>query len=238
MVKISKALMFKRVLVFLIGLFLAALGVAVSVRSNMGVSPVNSLAKVLSEVFTFFSMGVWTIIVFTSYVIIIFIIERKISPLKLLQVPVAVIFGMFVDLCNSIVSAILPEPPSYFVSIIYLLCSMVILATGILSYISPNLLVMPAEGLLATLVETTKKPQHICKICIDGTSMVLSVCISLIAFGTLVGVREGTILAAFGVGIAMKFVSKPLHAVLDPFLELTPAAKAKEKDVEEAEESI
>ena len=33
MVKISKALMFKRVLVFLIGLFLAALGVAVSVRS-------------------------------------------------------------------------------------------------------------------------------------------------------------------------------------------------------------
>ena len=79
MVKISKALMFKRVLVFLIGLFLAALGVAVSVRSNMGVSPVNSLAKVLSEVFTFFSMGVWTIIVFTSYVIIIFIIERKIS---------------------------------------------------------------------------------------------------------------------------------------------------------------
>ena len=63
MVKISKALMFKRVLVFLIGLFLAALGVAVSVRSNMGVSPVNSLAKVLSEVFTFFSMGVWTIIV-------------------------------------------------------------------------------------------------------------------------------------------------------------------------------
>ena len=183
-------------------------------------------------------MGVWTIIVFTSYVIIIFIIERKISPLKLLQVPVAVIFGMFVDLCNSIVSAILPEPPSYFVSIIYLLCSMVILATGILSYISPNLLVMPAEGLLATLVETTKKPQHICKICIDGTSMVLSVCISLIAFGTLVGVREGTILAAFGVGIAMKFVSKPLHAVLDPFLELTPAEKAKEKDVEEAEESI
>ena len=150
----------------------------------------------------------------------------------------AVIFGMFVDLCNSIVSAILPEPPSYFVSIIYLLCSMVILATGILSYISPNLLVMPAEGLLATLVETTKKPQHICKICIDGTSMVLSVCISLIAFGTLVGVREGTILAAFGVGIAMKFVSKPLHAVLDPFLELTPAEKAKEKDVEEAEESI
>ena len=68
--------------------------------------------------------------------------------------------------------------------------------------------------------------------------MVLSVCISLIAFGTLVGVREGTILAAFGVGIAMKFVSKPLHAVLDPFLELTPAEKAKEKDVEEAEESI
>ena len=46
MVKISKALMFKRVLVFLIGLFLAALGVAVSVRSNMGVSTVNSLEKV------------------------------------------------------------------------------------------------------------------------------------------------------------------------------------------------
>lgn len=236
--RMSKFVLMKRVLVYLIGMFLASLGVAVSVKSNMGVSPVNSLAKVLSEVFTFCSMGVWTIIVFTLYVVIIFIIERKISPLKLLQIPVTIVFGLFVDLSNAIVGAVLPEPPSYFISIIYLLCSMVIVAMGIISYISANLVVMPAEGLLMTLAEKTKKPQHICKVCIDGTSTILSAAISLVAFGGLVGVREGTILAAFGVGIAMRFVSKPLHKFLDSFLELTPSEQAKEHELEVAEECI
>ena len=46
MVKISKALMFKRVLVFLIGLFLAALGVAVHCEGVVGVAPVASAVQV------------------------------------------------------------------------------------------------------------------------------------------------------------------------------------------------
>ena len=223
----SKLLLMKRFIVFVLGIFFAALGVGFSVRSNLGVSPVNSLANVLSRVFTFFSMGIWTIIVFAVYVLIQFILDKKISPAKLLQIPVAVLFGLFVDVSNSLVAAILPEPQSYILSLLYLLVSIILVAIGILTYISPGLVVMPAEGLLETLTKTAGKPQHICKICIDGTSMLLSVALSLAAFGELQGVREGTIIAAFGVGIAMRFVTKPLRPLLESVL------KAPEKQAEE-----
>lgn len=40
----------KRIVIYLAGLFFVALGVAFSVNSNLGVSPVNSLPYVVSRI--------------------------------------------------------------------------------------------------------------------------------------------------------------------------------------------
>ena len=47
----------KRVLVYCAGLFVMALGVSFSGKADLGMSPVNSIPYVLSEIFTALSMG-------------------------------------------------------------------------------------------------------------------------------------------------------------------------------------
>ena len=65
--------MAKCVLVYCIGLFIMAMGVSFSGTADLGMSPVNSIPYVLSEIFTSLSMGTW-IIIFSLYILIQFVI--------------------------------------------------------------------------------------------------------------------------------------------------------------------
>lgn len=56
--------MSRRILVYCAGLFIMAMGVSFSGRADLGMSPVNSIPYVLSEIFTELSMGNWIIIIF------------------------------------------------------------------------------------------------------------------------------------------------------------------------------
>ncbi|MDE6086898.1 MAG: hypothetical protein K2G25_00755, partial [Oscillospiraceae bacterium] len=62
MKEISKKELFKRYILFIISLFFSALGVAFSKHAELGVSPISSVANVLSCQFTAFSLGTWLII--------------------------------------------------------------------------------------------------------------------------------------------------------------------------------
>ena len=52
----------KRYGLFIVSLFFAALGVAVTKRGELGVSPISSMANVLSCKFAFLSLGTWLIL--------------------------------------------------------------------------------------------------------------------------------------------------------------------------------
>ena len=52
----------KRYILFILGLFFAAVGVAFTKHGELGVSPVSSVANVLSYKFSAFSLGTWLII--------------------------------------------------------------------------------------------------------------------------------------------------------------------------------
>ena len=52
----------KRYVLFIISLFFAALGVAVTKHGELGVSPISSVANVMSDQFTALSLGEWLIL--------------------------------------------------------------------------------------------------------------------------------------------------------------------------------
>lgn len=58
----TKKEIFKRYILFIISLFFAAMGVALTKHGELGVSPISSVANVLSFKFDFFSLGTWLII--------------------------------------------------------------------------------------------------------------------------------------------------------------------------------
>ena len=58
----KKVEVLKRYVLFILGLFFAGIGVAFTKHGELGVSPISSVANVMSCKFTFFSIGSWLIL--------------------------------------------------------------------------------------------------------------------------------------------------------------------------------
>ena len=88
----------KRYLLFVISLFFAALGVAVTKHGELGVSPISSVANVLSCKFSNLSLGVWLIIWNCALIAgQIVILKKDFKMIQLLQIPLSFLFGYFTE---------------------------------------------------------------------------------------------------------------------------------------------
>ena len=207
--KHSTITLLKKVLVYCAGLFIMAMGVSFSGTADLGMSPVNSIPYVLSEIFTFLSMGTWIIVIFSLYILIQFLIlGRDLQPARVLQLICTTLFGYFTDFTNFLADRFLPDPASlplspvgiYGVRLVYLVISMALIALGILLYLAPCLISLPGEGIMQVIADKLHLPLHTVKMCFDITVSLIALAISLAYFRQFHGIREGTVIAAFGVG--------------------------------------
>jgi len=195
----------RRLLLYFLGNFVLALGVAVAVKADLGITPVNSIAFVASRIFSI-DHGLMTAMVYCGYVLIQFAILRKeFHPSGFLQIGVAMLFGLFVSTCNRLLS--FPAPQAYWARLLLMLASVVIIALGILIYLRANLLPQPAEGLMLAIQKKTGWQLHNIKIIFDFTVVAAAAALSFIAIHKIIGIREGTLIAMLGVGKVMGFLA-------------------------------
>lgn len=122
-----------RIPMYFVGLFLMTIGIAISVKSNLGVSPVSSIPYTMTCVWGI-EMGKATILFHTILVLIqIILLRRNFKPINLLQIAVGVVFGYFTTFCNYLVF-FLPTPENILIRIIMMLISTVFIAVGIFFY--------------------------------------------------------------------------------------------------------
>ena len=100
----------------------------------------------------------------------------------------------------------------------FTLISLFFVAVGVFLYVNADLLPLPSEGVMLAFSKKTKVPFHLCKMGFDCAVVVIAALISLIIKGELLGVREGTIIAAIFVGIIIKPVAKLFLNKLKDFL--------------------
>ena len=87
----------KRYLLFLVGLFINALGVSLITKASLGTSPISSIPYVLSLNFKF-TLGNFTIFFSIFLILLQILILRKNFKLEnILQIPVSIAFGYFID---------------------------------------------------------------------------------------------------------------------------------------------
>jgi len=103
----TKAETTKRYILFIISLFFAALGVAFTKHGELGVSPISSVANVMSCKFSALSLGTW-LIIWNCILIVgqIAILRKQFQPIQLLQVPLSFLFGWFTNFGMWLVSFI------------------------------------------------------------------------------------------------------------------------------------
>ena len=203
----------KRYLIFLVGLFVNSLGVSLITKANLGTSPISSIPYVLSLNFPF-TLGNFTIFFSIFLIVLQLIILRKNFKLEhILQIPVSIIFGYFIDLTMILFSWVNPE--AYVMKIVYLLIGCLILGVGVYMEVLADVVMLPGESFVRAIVLTWKTNFGTTKICFDVSMAVIAAVLSFVFAGRLDGVREGTVIAALLVGFIARLIGKKLAFLKD-----------------------
>ena len=194
------------------------IGVALTKHGELGVSPISSVANVVSLKFTFLSFGTWLTI--SNCVLLlgqVILLRKNFKPFQLLQIPLSFLFGYFTDFGLYLASFIPTD--IYIVKLLLVICGIVVLGFGITLGVIANVILNSGEAFVKALSDVTHKEFSNVKIFFDVSWVVLSVVLSLIFFnGSLLGTREGTIISAIFTGVAvkiwLKFIKKPIEKII------------------------
>ena len=177
-------------------------GIAISVKSDLGVSPVSSIPYTLTRCWGI-EMGKATILFHCVLVLLQLLILRKNFKLKaLLQIPVGIVFGYFPSFCNYLMT-FLRSPKNVVVCIGMILVSIVLVAIGIFFCLPANIIPLAGEGVMQAVSDVTNIEFSKVKVAFDITMVVISLITCLIAIHGIGSVGLGTIMAAILVGVVL-----------------------------------
>ncbi|WP_304046414.1 YitT family protein [Methanobrevibacter gottschalkii] len=199
--------MIKRILAFVCGLFLMAMGVAFSIVSLLGTTPISSISYSLALI-TNIDIGITTFLFNASLIVIQFIILRsKFHKKRLLQFINCVLFGYFTDVALHIVSFI-PFDASLWMCGLFLVINIFLTAFGIFVYMPANIAPLPGEGCVEAIAITTGWRFSSIKIAFDATMVVLSLVMCGLFYTNILGaVNIGTFISAFFVGFTLRQIN-------------------------------
>lgn len=197
----------KRIILFVGGLFVMSLGVGLSIKSGLGVTPISSIPYSLALA-SGVNIGITTIIFNAILVFLqIPILKKRFKAKRLLQLINTVMFGYFTDLSQWILSPMPGLPLD--VNFTLLIVSMFLIAVGILIYMPANIAPLPGEGVVEAISLAYNKRFSKVKVCFDTSMVVLSLIICGLFTSDIFGsVNIGTILAAIFIGIIIRYLTE------------------------------
>ena len=202
----KKDKLLKRCIVLVIGLFIMAIGVALSIKANLGTSPVSCVPYVYSLAFPM-TVGLLSIIVNVLMILLqIVLLRKEYQLIQLVQLPVALVFGFFIDFAMFLLSGL--QPSNYIYQWTLCLLSCVIIAFGVFLEVKANVTYLAGEGLSIAISKAFNKEFGKAKVGIDASLVIIGVASSFILLHRLEGIREGTIAAALLVGTIARFYNK------------------------------
>ncbi len=196
-----------RLPMYLIGLFIMTIGIALSVKSNLGVSPVSSIPYTITCVWNI-EMGKATILFHCGLVLLQIILMRKRFRLRnLLQIVVGIVFGYFTTFCNYLAD-FLPSTDNLVIRIFMVLLSTVFVAFGIFLYMPADVMPLAGEGTMQAISALTGIAFSKVKIIFDVSMVVISLLTCLLMIHSLGSVGIGTVISALLVGTILGWITK------------------------------
>lgn len=208
----------KRYVLFVISLFFCGVGVAFTKHAELGVSPISSVANVISIKLDFISFGTWLIV--SNCVLLlgqIILLRRNFKLIQLVQIPLSFVFGYCTDFGLWLVNGIPND--NYIVRLLLVFAGIIFIGFGIALGVIADVILNSGEAFVKALADVTKKDFGTVKIIFDVSWVILSIVLSLLLFdGKLLGTREGTIISAVFVGVTVKIfrpiLQNPLTQIL------------------------
>ena len=204
MKNIVKLIFSKRFAVYLAGMIILAFGITLNTKTDLGVSPIISVAYTFSQI-TGFSLGLMT---FLWYLIMIalqaVLLGKDFKLYQLLQIGVSFVTSWFINMFD----AALPEAEVLWMKILLLVGAVVITAVGVVLTVGMETVPNPADGFASVLGKKLKKGLGFGKNLFDFSSIFLSLMVSLLWEGRLIGIGAGTFLTMILTGRVIALIHK------------------------------
>ena len=200
-----------RIIFYIGGLLILALGIILNTKSRLGVSPIISVAYSFATIWNL-NFGNTTFVLYAIFVMIEMILHFIMSKRQqadtekslvltlgkdLLQLPLSLAFTRFMNLFSAWIPA-----PSYGFGSKLVVLAMGIICTGIGAAMSLNMRLIPnpGDGIVQTIADCIHKPVGFTKNCFDLMNICITISVGMIFAHRLVGVGIGTVIAVVGVG--------------------------------------
>lgn len=198
---------FRRSLLLIAGIFIIGIGVALSIRSDLGITPITCPPLVFSLRFPAITVGQFTIMMHFLFVgIQIALLRKNFEKKQLIQLVLAFLFGYFIDFGMLITQTLIPT--NYLQQLLLMVAGVIVTAIGVVMEVRANLIFIAGEGLMMAISQVTRHPYDRVKIWVDCSLLVIAIVFSLWFFQRIEGIREGTIINALGVGWVMIVINK------------------------------
>lgn len=191
---------------FCLAAFIMALGIALVTNAGLGTTPITSLPFTLSAIFSL-SLGAATFLLNILFVTAQKLLLRKeFSVLHLLQLAAVLPFSVFIDLCMWLTQPLVTSV--YPLQLALCLTGCAVLGLGVSLEIVSDATVLPGEGIVIAIAYRTRKIFGNIKVLFDLFLVVAAAGLSFVVLHTVVGLREGTVVAAVLTGFCVRFFSR------------------------------
>ena len=193
-----------------LGLVIVALGVGLSIKSNLGIAPLSCIPTVLSLEYPSISVGTFTWAFNLLFIILqAFILRKDFKWTHVMQVLPILFFGYLVDGAIWLFDALQSPATNYFVQVLLCLAAVVLTAIGIRLEVAGRGWILPADSLLNVITIKTHSKFSVIMVIMDVSLVSITCVLALVFFGLLTGnghtmvVREGTLIQAVLTGLCM-----------------------------------
>ena len=202
----------RRYTLFIIGLFIASMGVALSTKAGLGTSPVASLPYTISLMSGALSFGGWlNALSVTQIATQVVLLKGKCNYVEIfLQTVLAFAYGYLTDFSCYLIRGLSAD--TYPLQFLYMALSCFVLGLGIWIQLKGNVAMLPGEAMNRAIAQVSGKRYENIKIFFDVLYIAISAALCLLFLGGLKGVREGSIIAAIAVGTIIKGYEKVYQA--------------------------
>lgn len=192
---------FFRILFYVMGCVILAFGITLNTKAGLGVSPIISFPYSISQI-TGLNFSILTFAVYSSFVIIQFLIDRKSRSIKLLfQVPFSFVFSLLLEIFGRYIKN---APNILWVQVLVLIAALVLTGIGIAMTVNMDYIPNPADGLARSVGNALKKDMGLGKNIIDCISVIFTCIFGLVFAHKIIGIGIGTVLAVIFTGRVVK----------------------------------
>ena len=202
-----KKITVKSLIIYFSGLVILCLGTVLNTKTNLGVAAISGVSYVLSKT-TSLTLGTATFLIFCIFIIMQWLINKKIDLLTVLQLPVSLLFGRLTDFVNTRVLVF--EANNLVSGFIMLAFAIVLSALGVTLMVSQNLVPNAPDGVVQAIANKLGWTFGKAKVAFDLVCISISVVIAIVMSGHIIGIGIGSLLSMLLIGNCCNVFKKVL----------------------------